>query len=206
MNEILDRFRCIIKKERQTIGNPFEMQISTLHKIFRICAMILLYYKHADAHIHTTTVAACFRCVFCMRRGRGLWGTRDSECFNLCRLKDSGTKILAFQGRYEWCILKHQRADDLPKSGKLTVDNHCQSTCKDSVPMSIFISSGAERLTARHMFCASKRFFSCQICTSIFVKPQVFGVSRTDLHTATMCHLGKVRVEKGAVAFFRNVC
>ena len=29
----------------------------------------------------------------------------------------------------------------------------------------------------------------------------MFGVSRTDLHTATMCHLGKVRVEKGAVTF-----
>ena len=42
-------------------------------------------------------------------RSQGTWGTRDSEWLNLRCLKDSGTKIMAFQcegHRCEWCFLR----------------------------------------------------------------------------------------------------
>ena len=49
----------------------------------------------------------------------------------------------------------------------LTVDSHCQSICKVCVQCQSSILCGAELLTARHLICASKRFFGCQICTAI---------------------------------------
>ena len=105
---------------------------------------------------------------------------------------------MAFQcegRRYERRFVKHQRTDDLPKS-VLTVDSHCQSTCKLCVQCQSSISCGAELLTATHLICASKRFFGCQIHV---VKPHVFAVSRTDLLSSCEpnlycypeCHLRK---------------
>ena len=66
----------------------------------------------------------------CMWRSQGTWGMR--EFLNFHCLKDSGAEMMAFQcegRRYEWRFAKHQRTDDLPKS-VLSVDSHCQSTCK----------------------------------------------------------------------------
>ena len=51
---------------------------------------------------------ACFSRVPCMRRSQGTWGMRDSECLNVHDVKDSGTKIMAFEceGRsYESCFV-----------------------------------------------------------------------------------------------------
>ena len=68
------------------------------------------------------------------------------------------------------------------------------------MPVSIFISLGVELLTARQVFCASKRFFWPSNLHRHFVKPHVFAVSRTDLLSSLepnqccyQCHLGKVR-------------
>ena len=63
-------------------------------------------------------------------------------------------------------LKKPQRSDDLSKS-VLMVDSDCQYTCKVCVQCQSSISCGAELLTARHLICASKRFFGCQICTPI---------------------------------------
>jgi len=91
--------------------------------------------------------------------------------------------LSVWRPRYEWRFVKHQRTDDLPQS-VLTVDSHCQSTCKVGVhSCQSFISCGAELLTARHLICASKRLFGCQNLHCHFVKPHVFAVSRvTSFH------------------------
>ena len=72
-----------------------------------------------------------------------------------------------------------KRSDDLLKS-VLMVDSHCQYTCKVCVQCQSSISCGAELLTARHLICASKRFFGLSNLHLHFVKPHVFPVSRTE--------------------------
>ena len=117
-----------------------------------------------NTQTHTTStetwiMAACFsRFPFSVPRRQGTWGTLDSECLNLHCLKDSGTKIMAFQcdgHRCEWCFLKHQSSDDLPEA-VLTVDSHCQYTCKVCAQCQSSISCVAELLTSRHSICVSK--------------------------------------------------
>ena len=93
-----------------------------------------------------------------VRRSQGTSGTRDSECRNLRRLKDSGTKIVSFQcegHRREWRFPKHQSSDDLPEA-VLTVDSHCQYTCKVCAQCQSLISCGAELLPSRHSICVSQ--------------------------------------------------
>ena len=63
----------------------------------------------------------------------------------------------------------------------LTVDSHCQSTCKVCVQCQSSISCGAELLTARHLICESNCFFRLSNLHCHFVKPRVFAVSGTDL-------------------------
>ena len=53
------------------------------------------------------------------------------------------------KGRCERCFLKHQSSDDLPEV-VLTVDSHCQYTCKVCAPCQSSISCVAELLTSRH--------------------------------------------------------
>ena len=59
------------------------------------------------------------------------------------------------KGRCERCFLKHQSSDDLPEA-VLTVDSHCQYTCKVRAQCQSSISRVAELLTSRHSICASK--------------------------------------------------
>ena len=59
------------------------------------------------------------------------------------------------KGRCERCFLKHQSSDDLPEA-VLTVDSHCQYTCKVCAQCQSSISRVAELLTSRHSICASK--------------------------------------------------
>ena len=49
-----------------------------------------------------------------------------------------------------------------------------QSTCKVCVQCQSSISCGAELLPARHLICASKRSFGCQICTASVYNPTRF--------------------------------
>ena len=116
----------------------------------------------SDKHTHTDRNMDCggmfSRFPFSVPRRQGTWGTLDSECLNLHCLKDSGTKTMAFQcegHRCEWCFLKHQSSDDLPEA-VLTVDSHCQYTCKVCAQSQSSISCVAELLTSRHSICASK--------------------------------------------------
>ena len=116
--------------------------------------------------------------------------------------KNYGLSMWRPRPRYEWRFVKHQRTDDLPQS-VLTVDSHCQSTCKVCVQSSVnqsFISCGAELLTARHLICASKRFFGCQNLHCHFVKPHVFCCLPTWLlfiFAAKSVLLSRVSLAKG---------
>ena len=105
-------------------------------------------------------VAACFPRVRCMRRSQGNWRPLDSECLILRYLKDSGTKILAFQ-----CEGRRYEDRGSAQICLLTVDSHSNSkcqACKVCVQCQSSISCGAEVLAARHLICAF--FFACQIC------------------------------------------
>ena len=114
----------------------------------------------------TKTMAACFsRCALHAAKPRHLrhFWFRVSQFASSHRFwnKNYGLSMWRPRPRYEWRFVKHQRTDDLPQS-VLTVDSHCQSTCKVCVQSSVnqsFISCGAELLTARHLICASKEIF-----------------------------------------------
>ena len=66
------------------------------------------------------------------------------------------------KGRCQRCFLKHQSSDDLPEA-VLTVDSHCQYTCKVCAPCQSSISCAAE-LTSRHSICLSKLSKHLQPC------------------------------------------
>ena len=142
-------------------------------------------------------MAACFPRVPCMQRSQGNWRPLDSECLILRYHKDSGTKIMAFQ-----CEGRRYEDRGSAQICLLTVDSHSNSKCKACkvcVQCQSSISCGAEVLTARHLICASGRFFFLSNLHCQFVKPHGFAVSRTDLlsflepnqRCYPECHLGK---------------
>ena len=55
----------------------------------------------------------------------------------------------------------------------LTVESHCQSTCKVCVQCQSSISCGAELLTARHLMCASKYLLAVKFALLFSKTPHV---------------------------------
>ena len=205
MNGIEEQFRCIKPYSKdirrmnlvlifpwcRTSGIHGNADFSTLNKksrifickdttVLQICR--LFAHTFADKN-HGRMLFPCALHAAKPRHLRHFW-FRVSQFASSHRFwnKNYGLSMWRPRPRYEWRFVKHQRTDDLPQS-VLTVDSHCQSTCKVCVQSSVnqsFISCGAELLTARHLICASKRFFGCQNLHCHFVKPHVFAVSRRD--------------------------
>ena len=116
-----------------------------LSHIFMVSDTTVFFYTHADTQSHTHT----------HRHKHGPWQQCISRFCFLCgpakaleALVIGSTsacvvsKILEhrlsmWRGRYEWCFLKHQSSDDLPKS-VLTVDSHWQWNLQSLCAVSIF--------------------------------------------------------------------
>ena len=170
--------------------------------------MILLCYKSADSHTFTDkNMAACFSRVPCMRPSPGTWDASDSECFQFASShrfwnKNYGLSMWRPRPRYEWRFVKHQRTDDLPQS-VLTVDSHCQSTCKVRVQSSVSLSFHAVQnfLLPDIWFVRLRRIFGCQNLHCHLVKPHIFAVSRTDFLSylqPNQCCYPECHLRKGA--------
>ena len=82
--------------------------------------------------------------------------------------KNYGLSMWRPRPRYEWRFVKHQRTDDLPQS-VLTVDSHCQSTCKVCVHSSVSLSFHAVQnfLLPDIWFVRLREFLGVKICTAI---------------------------------------
>ena len=98
------------------------------------------------------------------------------------------------KGRCERCFLKHQSSDDLPEA-VLTVDSHCQYTCKVCAQCQSSISRVAELLTSRHSICASKLRKHPQPCRWFqkLQHPVCFV-----LHCESLSHAGNVSEWSGS--------
>ena len=100
------------------------------------------------------------------------------------------------KGRCQRCFLKHQSSDDLPEA-VLTVDSHCQYTCKVRAQCQSSISRVAELLTSRHSICASKLRKHPQPCRWFqkLQHPVCFV-----LHCESLSHAGNVSEWSGLFA------
>ena len=131
------------------------------------CAMMLLYYKHADSHTHRQRhVGMFFPCALHVAQPRHLRHSwfRVSQFVLSHRFWNKNYGLLMWRRRYEW----HQRTDDLPQS-VLTVDSHCQSTCKVCVQSSVNLQFHAVQnfLLSDIWFVRLRDFWAVKICTAI---------------------------------------
>ena len=139
------------------------------------------------SHTQTKTWRHAVPVCLSFGRSQGKWRPLDSECLTLRDLKDSGTKLMRFNVKGVDMKEDFRKGPEDRRSDQiclLTVDSHCQSTCKVCVQCQSSISCSAELLTARHLIRASKRFLLDFWLSNLhchFVKPHVFTVSRTDL-------------------------
>ena len=161
--------------------------------------IVLQTCRHTHTHRHTHTwsqtetwiMAACFsRFPFPCRAAKAL------EALMIPSVSISVVSTILEQrlwpfkvkGRCERCFLKHQSSDDLPEV-VLTVDSHCQYTCKVCAPCQSSISCVAELLTSRHSICPSKLSKHLQPCRWFqkLQHPVCFV-----LHCESLSHTGNV--------------
>ena len=146
----------------------FKQKIPYFHLQWYYCVTNLQTHAHTDKN-HGRMLFPCALHAVQPRHVRHFW-FRVSQFASSHRFwnKNYGLSMWRPRPRYEWRFVKHQRTDDLPQS-VLTVDSHCQSTCKVRVQPSVSLAFHAVQnfLLPDIWFVRIRDFLAVKICTAI---------------------------------------